>query len=134
MNTRLLLVASSVVMSFAGLAASFAPVELLGALKVIPTEPLPVLMQLLGALYLAFAIANWTAKDSLIGGIYARPLALGNCLHFAMGALALAKYEWVAGYRGPLVGVLAVYAIFALGFGYLVFGRGAACAVQKKTG
>ena len=122
--------ASSGVMGAVGLAASFAPTELLSALHVIPTGPLPVLIQLMGALYLAFAMANWTAKDSLIGGIYARPLSLGNILHFMVGALALAKYEFAAGFHGPLVAALVVYAIFALGFGWLVFGSGAACKVN----
>ena len=130
MNTRTLMVASSLVLGAAGLAMTFAPAELLTALPASAAEPLPVLLQLLGALYLSFAFANWTAKDSLIGGIYARPLSLGNCLHFLMGALALFKHLVSSGFHGPLVAVLAVYAIFALGFSYLVFGCGAACQVS----
>lgn len=130
MNTRILMIASSVAMGLVGLAASFAPAELLGVLHVTPTDPLPVFVQLLGALYMAFAMANWTAKDSLIGGIYARPLSLGNLVHFMVGALALGKHEAATGFQGPLIAVLAVYAIFAVGFGWLVFGRGAACAVN----
>lgn len=133
MNTRVLLAASSVTMAVAGLTATFAPVELLNVLKVGVVAPLPVLIQLLGALYVAFAMANWTAKDSLIGGIYARPLSLGNFLHFGAGALALGKHEWAAGFHDPLVVALAVYAIFALGFGWLVFGRGAACQVNTDA-
>lgn len=133
MNTRLLMAASSVTMAVAGLAASFAPTELLTVLKVGVAAPLPVMIQLLGALYVAFAIANWTAKDSLIGGIYARPLALGNFLHFGAGALALAKHEWAAGYHDPLVSALVVYTLFALGFGWLIFGRGAACAMNQDA-
>ena len=133
MNTRILMMASSVAMGLVGLAASFAPAELLGALHVTPTDPLPVFIQLLGALYVAFAMANWTAKDSLIGGIYARPLSLGNLVHFMVGALALGKHEAATGFHGPLVVVLAVYAIFAVGFGWLVFGRGAACAVNTPS-
>lgn len=132
MNTRLLLMASSVVMGQVGAVASFAPAELLGALRVTPTEPLPVLIQLLGALYLAFAVANWTAKDSLIGGIYARPLALRNLVHFLVAALALGKYEMRAGWQGPLVAAMVVYASFALAFAWLLFGRGAACKVNGE--
>ncbi len=132
MNTRVLLVASSVVMGVTGLVASFAPAELLSALHVAPAEPLPVVVQLLGALYVAFALANWTAKDSLIGGIYARPLALGNFTHFVVAALALGKHELRAGFEGPLVAALVVYGIFALGFAWLVFGRGAACKVSEE--
>lgn len=133
MNTRTLMIASSLVLGAAGLAVTFAPAELLTALPASAAEPLPVLLQLLGALYLSFAFANWTAKDSLIGGIYARPLSLGNCLHFLMGALALFKHLVSSGFHGPLVAVLAVYAIFALGFSYLVFGRGAAGQVSPPA-
>ena len=79
MNTRTLMVASSLVLGAAGLAMTFAPAELLTALPASAAEPLPVLLQLLGALYLSFAFANWTAKDSLIGGIYARPYTAAFC-------------------------------------------------------
>jgi hypothetical protein len=131
MKTRVLMMGSSLAMGLAGLVASFAPAELLGALHVTTADPLPVLIQLLGALYVAFALANWTAKDSLIGGIYARPLALGNFVHFVVAALALGKFEFRTGFQGPLVAVFVVYTIFALAFGWLVFGRGAACQVNS---
>ena len=134
MNTRFLMVASSLALGAAGLALSFAPVEVLGLLHVAAPEPLPVLGQLGGALYLAWAFANWTAKDSLIGGIYARPLSLGNCLHFLVGALALGKYEFAHGFSTALTAVLVSYALFAVGFSWLVFGRGAACATGSSGG
>ena len=91
MNTKILMVTSSFALGLAGLAASFAPSELLKTLGSPVAEPLPVLIQLLGGMYVAFAITNWTAKDNMIGGIYSRPLSLGNCVHFVMGSLALAK-------------------------------------------
>ncbi len=118
--------ASSLTLALVGLATSFAPVELLATLKITPTDPLPVIIQLLGALYLGFAMTNWMAKDSLIGGIYARPLSIGNCLHFAVGALALFKHQLATGFHYPLTVALVIYAIFALAFIYLVFARGAA--------
>ena len=124
------MVASSLALALTGLAASFAPVELLTALSAPTVEPLPVLIQLAGALYLAFAIANWTAQDSIIGGIYSRPLSLGNSLHFTVGALALLKHELRNGFRIPLVIALVAYTVFAICFVYLIFGRGAACKVS----
>lgn len=133
MNTKVLMVASSAVLAFVGLVASFAPDELLVALKASAGEPVPVLIQLLGATYLAFAITNWTAKENLIGGIYSRPLSLGNFLHFVVGALALVKYQAGHGFGGPLVVVLIGYACFAIAFGYLVFGRGTACKVNEAS-
>ena len=127
MNTKILMVTSSVVLGLAGLAASFAPSELLRALGSPVTEPLPVLIQLLGSLYLAFALTNWTAKDNMIGGIYSRPLSLGNCIHFVVGTLALAKQQFSHDINVPLIVVLIVYTVFAVCFAWLVFGYGTAC-------
>jgi hypothetical protein len=132
MNTKILMTASSLALGLAGLAASFAPTELLRVLGSPAAEPLPVLIQLLGGAYLAFAIANWTAKDSLIGGIYARPLSLGNCVHFLTGALALAKQQYSQGASTLLLAALVAYTAFAVGFGWLVFGHGAACKVADR--
>jgi len=134
MNSKALLTASSGVLGAAGLAATFAPVELLAASHLPAAQPLPVLIQLLGALYLGFAMANWTAKGSLIGGIYARPLSLANSVHFTVGALALAKAASAGGAPWPLLTATAVYAVFAALFGYLVFGRGAACVAEPLDG
>ena len=122
MNTRILMTASSAALGVAGMAASFAPEELLTSLGAPVVEPLPVLIQLLGATYIAFAIMNWTAKDNIIGGIYARPLSLGNCVHFIAGALALAKHPSAHGVSMLLTTVLVAYAILALAFTWLVFG------------
>jgi hypothetical protein len=131
-NTKGLMVASSVALGLAGAAASFAPDEILAGLTAPTVAPLPVFVQLLGALYLAFAIANWTAKDNIIGGIYSRPLSLGNFLHFVMGALALLKYVQANGFSLSLGVAVMVYTVFAIGFGYLVFGLGAASRVTAR--
>lgn len=120
---------SSVALGLAGIAASFAPSELLRALGSPAAEPLPVLIQLLGAMYVAFAITNWTAKDNIIGGIYSRPLSLGNCVHFNVGSLALAKQQFSHDLSMPLIAILIVYTIFAICFAWLVFGHGTACKV-----
>jgi len=120
------MVTSSLALGLAGLVASFAPSELLRALRSPATEPLPVLIQLLGGMYVAFALTNWTAKDNMIGGIYSRPLSLGNCVHFVVGALALAKQQFSHEVSVPLMAALIVYTVFAICFAWLVFGHGAA--------
>ena len=130
MNTKILMAASSLFLGATGLAATFAPVEILGSLHVQTAEPLPVLVQLMGALYLGFAMLNWTAKGFVVGGIYSRPLTIGNLVHFTVGAIALLKYQFGHEFGGPLVAVSIVYAVFAVCFAYLVFGRGAACATN----
>jgi len=125
-STKLLMIASAVVLGLAGLAASFAPAELLRAWGSPATEQTVLLVQLLGALYFSFALLNWTARGAMIGGIYARPVSMGNFLHFAIGALALAKQELSHDLGLPVVVALGVYAVFAVLFGALVFGRGPA--------
>jgi len=121
MNTKLLLTASAVLMALAGLGGTFAPAEFLAALHLPSTGILTLLIQLLAALLLAFAIANWTAKDSRIGGIYNRSLALGNLLHFTIGAITLSKY--VVGHDAPMYVFIAtlLYVVFALSFAKITF-------------
>lgn len=120
-NTKALMVASTVALGLAGVAASFAPAEILAALHAPATAPLPVIVQLLGALYLGAAMTNWAAKDNMIGGIYSRPISIGNLTHFMVGALALLKVV-LAGRSGMPIAIAAVaYSVFAFGFGYLVF-------------
>lgn len=103
-------------MAAAGIAGSFLPQELLRAIGTEPAGMLPVLVQLLAALLFAFAMANWAARGSLMGGIYNRPLALGNLTHFTIGALALLKAA-LAARDGVTWAIAAVYALFAIGFG-----------------
>ena len=76
MNTKLLMTSSSLLLALAGMFALFAPDVLLALLPVPIANPLSVLIQLMGALYFSMAMMNWTAKDSAIGGIYARPVSI----------------------------------------------------------
>lgn len=126
------MLASSLFLGIVGLSASFAPQELLAFLGTPATGPMPVLVQVMGALYFAFALVNWTAKDNIIGGVYSRPVSLGNFAHFFIGALALVKGGQISGVgnRAMLV-LLVIYAVFATLFGWLVFGRGGAGKVAK---
>ena len=115
------MIASAIVMGIAGIAASFFPQEILSNIGLPETSPFTVCLQITGALYLGFAMMNWMAKTVLIGGIYSRPLAMGNFMHFVVGALALVKvamnhststYIWVA---------TVLYFIFAIAFSIVAF-------------
>jgi hypothetical protein len=119
MNTRLVMTASASALGALGIAATFLPQEIaayLGASKTIP-----LLIQILGALYLGFAMLNWTAKEGLIGGIYNRPIAIGNLVHFLVAALALGKGAF-ANPAIPMILPFAIgYAIFAIAFAWIFF-------------
>ena len=121
MNTKFLMISSAIVTGLPGITASFLPTEILKTIGVTPNELLTLFVQIAGALYLGFAIMNWMAKTLLIGGIYAKPLGMGNFLHFTVAAIALFKfaihnhgsiYIWVA---------TIVYCCFAILFGLVVF-------------
>ena len=121
MNTKILMTSSSLILAVAGIFTLFAPDVLLSALGVAVTAELSVLVQLLGALYFSFALMNWTAKDSAIGGIYARPVSLANFSHFFAGTLLLVKYLFSNEFNLPILLILILYAIFAVVFYWLVF-------------
>jgi hypothetical protein len=123
MNTKILMASSAFVMAALGVAATFLPQEIIASLGGGGGRMLPLLVQVLGATYLGFAMLNWMAKESLIGGIYSRPVSMGNFLHFAVAGIALVKAV-VAGERAVAVLVCAaIYVVFAVAFGAVVFGR-----------
>lgn len=117
---RALMALSALAMAAAGLAATFAPGELLAAVGAGADAWSELLVQLAGALYLGFAMMNWMARGSLIGGIYGRPVALGNLVHFVVMAFALARAA-VPEPTPVLVAAAVVYAVFALWFAFVAF-------------
>jgi hypothetical protein len=124
MKTRALMAASAVFLAILGIAALFAPDEILRASGT-PSSPfLPPLIQLCAALLLGFAMTNWMVKGSRVGGIYNRPIALGNLLHFAVGAITLDRFALRGHEAWPVLALAAIYTVFALAFGAVVFGRG----------
>jgi hypothetical protein len=119
MNTKLLMTTSAIMMGITGVLLSFFPGELAKYPALVGTNP--VILQITGSLYFGFAILNWSAKANLIGGIYSKPVAMGNFTHFFIGGLVLVKlvtknmnmsYLWIA---------VIVYSIFAILFGYISF-------------
>lgn len=116
MKSNLLLSVSALTMFAAGLALSFLPQELLTAIGAAPVPLLILLLQVTGALYLGFAMLDWMNRGNLVGGIYGRPLVVGNLLHFAAVAIAVLKLVAV-GERAPAVlAAGVVYVVLALGF------------------
>lgn len=120
MHTRILMIASAAFMALLGLVLTFLPQEVLGLHGTVPDRATVMIVQIAGALYLGFALLNWMARGVLLGGIYARPVALGNFLHFGMVAMSLirAAMEFAA---LPLMISAAVYTAFAVWFGRVLF-------------
>jgi hypothetical protein len=120
MHTRLLMILSAFFMGGLGLGASFLSHEILAVLGLPSSSALVVVVQIAGALYLGFAFMNWMARGILIGGIYSRPLALGNFLQFGIIAITLVKAVSLSDPL-PLVVGTAIYAMFTTWFGMVLF-------------
>jgi hypothetical protein len=120
MNTKIVMISSVIFLGALGITLTFIPDEIISGLRVTP-NPMSILsLQLLGALYLGFAMLNWLAKESLIGGIYNRPTAIGNFIHFTVGAMALIKIiTKIQTYSEIVISLTTVYVIFAILFGYV---------------
>lgn len=108
--------ASAIALGITGIALIFLPEEVATAFSW--TEGSSIVLQIMGALYFGFAMLNWMSKANLIGGIYNRPIAVGNATHFFVAALALLKFS----FKSPaLIGVAVIYSVFAIAFGYVLF-------------
>lgn len=123
MNTKLIMSLSAVVLGVIGILLTFMAKEVAGYLLDNDSRISQILMQVLGALFFAFAMLNWMAKGSYIGGIYNRPIAIANFTHFLVGGLALLKAVINDSSLLMIVWVLAgIYLVFALLFARIVFG------------
>lgn len=91
-----------------------------------------IAIQLLGGAYIASALTNWTAKDKPIGGIYSRPLSIGNFVHFIVGTLVLLNRALDGEASAVLIAAVVVYAVFTLAFGRLAFAGGAPVKVGAE--
>lgn len=130
MNTRIIMASSGAFLALVGLALTFGPREILSFYGVSAIEPIPLFLQIGGASLVGWAMVNWTARSLIIGGIYSRPLTLGNLVHFVAGTFALGKAISVVGFQPLTVAMMCGYGLFAACFGYLVFGQGAACVQE----
>ena len=115
---------SAAALAALGIGASFLPQEILSRVALPEDRFTVALIQLAGALYIAFAMLNWSAKGALLGGIYGRPIVLANFTHFAIGSIVLVKIV-AAGQLHVETAVLAgVYVLFAAWFGFVLLGPG----------
>jgi len=114
------MVASAIFLAVLGVLTTFFPYEVLARHGTEPDGPTVLLIEMMGATYLGFALLNYAARGVIIGGVYARPLALGNFLHFMMVTVTLAR-EAVDHQVIQLAGSALVFGIFAAGFGWVLF-------------
>ena len=121
MKTKFLMTSSALFCGIIGILLLFLPNEIAEYLNVEPTIISILFLKILSALYLGFGILNWTVKGSLIGGIYNRPIALGNLLHFVVGSIELIKViSNIQTHREIIIFLTALYIIFGVLFAYVL--------------
>jgi hypothetical protein len=119
-NTKKIMVASAVFTALLGVAASFFPDNILAFLEIPVTSQGVVIIQLLSALYFGFTMTNWMARTAIIGGIYARPLTVGNFLHYFAGSIGLVKHFAIVQQNLVLIVLTTGYILFAFLFGRMM--------------
>ena len=132
MSGRIILTLSAVILFVAGGLALFAPAELARALDPAGSRGVQIIIQLLGSGFLGFALINWMSRRNRIGGIYSRPLGMGNLLLFATAALTLGKAATAESLPVTAIGVCAVLAVLAASFAWLVFAHDPLSEVSTK--
>lgn len=104
-----------------GIVLTFLPQEIADYMGIALNQLTFLLLQILGSFYLGFAILNWMSKDNLIGGIYRKPLVVGNLIHFVVSSLTLIKILFSAETHFYFLLILSIpYVAFALSFGYIM--------------
>lgn len=125
MKSRPVMTAAAIVPALFGLACIFAPDEILGQLHGAAGGPAlsGLILQLLGAAWFGIGMTNWYSRTAPIGGIYGRPIVMGNTVHFFAGAMAAGRYA--AAHPSPFTLILAVIlGLIAAGFLLVLFGPG----------
>lgn len=122
MNTKILMIVVSLYLGIVGFGLTFLPQEIAFFFENEVNQTFVLALQILGALYLGFGMMNWMAKNSLIGGIYNRPLIFGNLLHFLVSAFALIKMikKYSENQFVVIITISILYFIFTISFGYLL--------------
>lgn len=114
---RLVLGSSGLGLLATGAVFNFAPAEAAAYLGIGPGALLP--LQLWAGALLGAGALNWMSRGNSVGGIYGRPICVGNLLHFTVGAFVLARLGTAA--AAPLWIACGIYAAFALCFAWLLF-------------
>ena len=122
MNTKTLMIISAIFLAVNGFGFTFFPNEIAGLLINDDNYIFILILQILGALYLGFSILNWMSKASLIGGIYNKPILIGNLLHFFTASMALIKLAFKVETNLQLIfSYTIIYSLFTLSFGYVFY-------------
>ncbi len=121
MFSKILLTLASLLLFATGAVFDFAPQETAATIGLNNSASAALLLQALAGACFGFGLLNWFARTRPMGGIYARPLALGNLLFFAVAAIPLDR-SVIHGRSLPAFAAAAVVtSLFAAGFVWITF-------------
>jgi len=111
---------SALFLGVLGILISFFPNEIVDYLNIESNTITILFLKIMSGLYLGFSILNWMAKGTLIGGIYNKPIAIGNLMHFGVGTIALVKVvSSLETHSEIIISLTVIYAVFAMLFAYI---------------
>lgn len=90
---RTLLIISGVINGIAGTVLTFIPEELLLWTDGKAGEAAILLVSITGAAMLGFGMMNYMGRNAIYGGIYGKPIILGNLLFHTVTAVHLIKFS-----------------------------------------
>jgi len=121
LNTKYLMISCALFQGLMGIVLTFLPQEIADYMGIALNQLTILLLQILGSFYFGFAFLNWMSKDNLIGGIYRKPLVVGNLVHFLVSSLTLIKILFSVETHFNFILILSIpYVAFALSFGYIM--------------
>lgn len=99
--SKTILISSAAINGIIGFFITFLPQEtgqFIGTTEMNSADLL--LMQIMGSALIAIAITNFMARGATVGGIYGKPIQLGNLIFHVAAVLGLIKYlvhsgEWI---------------------------------------
>ncbi len=100
-----------------GLATSFLPKEILLAFEVQANPISMLLIQIIGAFLIGFAMINYLSKNSIMGGIYNKPILMGNIAFHCISAIVFVKFILNHNlYHEAFIPLTVMYLLLGMGF------------------
>jgi hypothetical protein len=116
--TQKLMITNGLLNGITGLALIFLPADLLVLVDDSTSRLAILITSLLGAALFGIGMLNYLGRNAIFGGIYGKPILMGNLVFHTVVAINMVKFAWGSG--GVLALISAVmggcYMLFAVGF------------------